>query len=219
MVTRNSIMAMINLTLTKRLLYKIYCWVHATYLCGTVHYITPGYHGVQFLSPTQIFTFSLLRFFLIFPFAFDFTKYFPIYLMCFPCVQFINFICYNSSIRLSHLLQKFYILDYSVFRQLSSIHVAFSIPELGTQIPFSVLFLTLSVCKFMLSPKTYHIYTTASIRGTNRWLDLLLKGTILWDIKPCSPLKVNRRFGGTYQLHLQGRLISPERTQREIRRQ
>jgi hypothetical protein len=26
-----------------------------------------------------------------------------------------------------------------------------------------------------------------------------------WDIKQCSPLKVNRRFGGTCHLHLQGR--------------
>jgi hypothetical protein len=26
--------------------------------------------------------------------------------------------------------------------------------------------------------------------------------TIFWDIRPCSPLKVNGRFGGTYRLHL-----------------
>jgi hypothetical protein len=31
-----------------------------------------------------------------------------------------------------------------------------------------------------------------------------MKSTILWDITPCSPLRVNRRFGGTYHLHLQG---------------
>jgi hypothetical protein len=35
------------------------------------------------------------------------------------------------------------------------------------------------------------------------------------DITPYSPLKVNRRFGGTYRLHLQGRRISPTRNQRE----
>jgi hypothetical protein len=39
--------------------------------------------------------------------------------------------------------------------------------------------------------------------------------SIFWDIKSCSPLKVNRRFGGTYQLHLQGRKINPGRYQRE----
>jgi hypothetical protein len=33
---------------------------------------------------------------------------------------------------------------------------------------------------------------------------VVMKGTIFWDITPCSPLKVNRRFGGTYLLHLHG---------------
>jgi hypothetical protein len=32
-----------------------------------------------------------------------------------------------------------------------------------------------------------------------------LKSTIFWDIAPCNPLSVNRHFGGTYRLHLQGR--------------
>jgi hypothetical protein len=31
---------------------------------------------------------------------------------------------------------------------------------------------------------------------------------IFWDITPCSPPKVNRRFGGTYRLYLQGGIIS-----------
>jgi hypothetical protein len=31
------------------------------------------------------------------------------------------------------------------------------------------------------------------------------KSIIFWDMTPCSPLGVNRRFGGTYRLHLQGR--------------
>jgi hypothetical protein len=33
---------------------------------------------------------------------------------------------------------------------------------------------------------------------------VVMKSTIFWDITPCSPLKVNRRFGGTCRLHLQG---------------
>jgi hypothetical protein len=33
----------------------------------------------------------------------------------------------------------------------------------------------------------------------------ILKSTIFWDITPCSLLSVNRRFGATYRLHLQGR--------------
>jgi hypothetical protein len=32
----------------------------------------------------------------------------------------------------------------------------------------------------------------------------VIKSTIFWDITPCSPLKVNRRFGETSCLHLQG---------------
>jgi hypothetical protein len=33
----------------------------------------------------------------------------------------------------------------------------------------------------------------------------ILKSINFWDIMPCSPLSVNRRFGETYRLHLQGR--------------
>jgi hypothetical protein len=40
---------------------------------------------------------------------------------------------------------------------------------------------------------------------------------IFWDITPRSPLKVKRRFRGTYGLHLQGRIISRERNQHESR--
>jgi hypothetical protein len=33
---------------------------------------------------------------------------------------------------------------------------------------------------------------------------VVIKSTIFWDITPRSLLSVNRRFGGTYRLHLQG---------------
>jgi hypothetical protein len=39
---------------------------------------------------------------------------------------------------------------------------------------------------------------------------LVMKSTVFWDKMPCSPLKVNRRFGWTYRLHLQ------EKTNQEI---
>jgi hypothetical protein len=32
----------------------------------------------------------------------------------------------------------------------------------------------------------------------------IIEGIVFWDITPCSPLKVNQRFGETYRLHLQG---------------
>jgi hypothetical protein len=44
---------------------------------------------------------------------------------------------------------------------------------------------------------------------------VVLKSTIFWDRTPCSPLKVNQQFGGTYHLHLQGREVSQGRNQRE----
>jgi hypothetical protein len=37
---------------------------------------------------------------------------------------------------------------------------------------------------------------------------VVMKSNIFWNITPCSPLKINRSFGGTYHLHLQGRKIS-----------
>jgi hypothetical protein len=46
---------------------------------------------------------------------------------------------------------------------------------------------------------------------------VVMKSTIFWDITPCSLLKVNRRFGGTYRLYIQGRRISRARNQRESR--
>jgi hypothetical protein len=45
-----------------------------------------------------------------------------------------------------------------------------------------------------------------------------LKSTIFWDITPCSPLKVNRCFGGTYRLHLQDRRIRRARNQWQAER-
>jgi hypothetical protein len=42
-------------------------------------------------------------------------------------------------------------------------------------------------------------------RGREMVVKFKLKSTVFWDITPCCPLKVNRRFGGTYCLNLQGR--------------
>jgi hypothetical protein len=39
--------------------------------------------------------------------------------------------------------------------------------------------------------------------------------SIIWDIKPRSPLTINGHIGGTWRLHLQGRRISERRKQRE----
>jgi hypothetical protein len=34
---------------------------------------------------------------------------------------------------------------------------------------------------------------------------VVMKSIIFWDVTPCSLLSCNRRIGGTYRLHLQGR--------------
>jgi hypothetical protein len=34
---------------------------------------------------------------------------------------------------------------------------------------------------------------------------VVMKSIIFWDVTPCSPLSCDRRFEGTYRLHLQGR--------------
>jgi hypothetical protein len=41
---------------------------------------------------------------------------------------------------------------------------------------------------------------------------VVMKSIIFWDMTPCSLLSCNRRFGGTYRLHLQGRRNNSART-------
>jgi hypothetical protein len=44
---------------------------------------------------------------------------------------------------------------------------------------------------------------------------VVMKCTIFWDITPCSPSKVNRRFGGTCRFHFQSQRIRKARNQHE----
>jgi hypothetical protein len=65
---------------------------------------------------------------------------------------------------------------------------------------------TFSYVKWKYPNKT----KASRLKRTNRTYTLplfsvCLKNYIFWDITLCSPLSVNRRFGGTYRLHLQGR--------------
>jgi hypothetical protein len=50
----------------------------------------------------------------------------------------------------------------------------------------------------------------------NTLMQEIMKGIIFWDMMPCSPLSCNRRFGGTYHLHLPCRRIIPARTSRQV---
>jgi hypothetical protein len=61
----------------------------------------------------------------------------------------------------------------------------------------------------------FGIFQAKYIVGFEVLTAVVMKNNIFWDTKSCSPLKLNRRFGGTYRLHLQVRKISQTRTQRE----
>jgi hypothetical protein len=51
------------------------------------------------------------------------------------------------------------------------------------------------------SESPYHLSADSFVN----WTKKEFKSIIFWDMTPCSPLNVNRRFGGTYRLHIQGR--------------
>jgi hypothetical protein len=53
--------------------------------------------------------------------------------------------------------------------------------------------------------------------GFEAFKPVVMKSSVLWNITPCSPLKVNRRFGETCHLHLQHRRINHAWNQCEIR--
>jgi hypothetical protein len=62
-----------------------------------------------------------------------------------------------------------------------------------------------------------NLITIQTCVGYEVFTPVVMKITISWDIMLCSPMKVNRRFGGTYRLHLESRKISRARYQSESR--
>jgi hypothetical protein len=60
-----------------------------------------------------------------------------------------------------------------------------------------------------------HIKTFCIHAGFEVLTAVVMNNTTFWDITPCSPLSVNRRFGGTYRLHLHGRKNKLNKIQRE----
>jgi hypothetical protein len=55
------------------------------------------------------------------------------------------------------------------------------------------------------------------IVGIEVFTAVVMKSVILWDMTPCSLSSFNRRFGGIYRLHLQGRRNKFSKTQQESR--
>jgi hypothetical protein len=62
----------------------------------------------------------------------------------------------------------------------------------------SIFFLCVTwVLSFLVSIKT-------TLVGFEVLTLVVMKSSVFWNITPYSPLKVSRRFGGTYRFHLQG---------------
>jgi hypothetical protein len=71
--------------------------------------------------------------------------------------------------------------------------------------------------KLNIIPISFLIISDNSIHivGFEVLTAVVMKSSSFWDITPCNPLKVKRRFGGICRLYLQGRRISRARNQRE----
>jgi hypothetical protein len=50
--------------------------------------------------------------------------------------------------------------------------------------------------------RRFMLFSKQSLKDVEVLTAVVMKSSIFWDITSCSPLKVNRRFGGTYRLHL-----------------
>jgi hypothetical protein len=64
-------------------------------------------------------------------------------------------------------------------------------------------------------PVTTYLTVTHPLKGFEVLKAVIVKCSVFWDVTPCSPFKVNRRFGGKYCILLHGRRISHARNQSE----
>jgi hypothetical protein len=64
--------------------------------------------------------------------------------------------------------------------------------------------LKLEIHRYNIYKCSPYLTETLSLVGFQVLTAVVMKCTVFWNITSCSPLSVNRRFGGTYRLHLQG---------------
>jgi hypothetical protein len=95
------------------------------------------------------------------------------------------------------------------------IELIFSAPHMRTSSSSKFLFYK-EVSSGSLHPVQLHTKPFHLIRF-EVLIAVVMKVSIFWDITPCSPLKVNGRFGGTCRLHIQGQRISQAGNQGEGR--
>jgi hypothetical protein len=78
-------------------------------------------------------------------------------------------------------------------------------------------------CSFVRnSSRPVHTYALVMcLQVRNYWHKtgrITTTNSVIWDISPCSPVKVNRRFEETCRLHLHGRRVSQGRNRHEASR-
>jgi hypothetical protein len=78
---------------------------------------------------------------------------------------------------------------------------------------FSVKFKNSGTLPTLLHTPSWRGAKLIKQRNNFNFTAVVTKSYILWNITPCCPLKVNRRFGGRCHLHLYGRRISQTRKQ------
>jgi hypothetical protein len=74
---------------------------------------------------------------------------------------------------------------------------------------FCVVILHILVC-WNFNPDMLNSLVTV---GFEIFSAVVVKSSFLWDITPCSPLKVSQHFKGTCRPYLQGQIISQARNQ------
>jgi hypothetical protein len=67
------------------------------------------------------------------------------------------------------------------------------------------------ICVFSSVPSRKWYKSSLKYVGFEVLTAVVMKNIIFWDITPCSPLSVNRRFGGTYRLHFHSQKNKPSK--------
>jgi hypothetical protein len=117
----------------------------------------------------------------------------------------------NTVLRRIFLSETNYIRIIGVWRTLRNeeLHSLYASPHIIIMIKWRSMRRTGHVERMGEKRNAYRVLVRKSVEGRRVWR----------DITPCSPVKVNRRFGGTYRLLFQGQRISRARKQRECKRQ
>jgi hypothetical protein len=82
----------------------------------------------------------------------------------------------------------------------------------SSQWKFAKLQILTSPCLWAAPVTSRRVTIRVHLKVFSRNLMLRMKNAVFWDVAPCRCGRLNRRFGGSYRLHLQGRKILEWRT-------